>query len=111
MGNAARFMNAHLAGVVGDMEPDDELAVGEDNWAMASEGQVYLVYLKNGGAATVDLSGARDQEFSVQWFNPRVGGDLIEGPLKTVKGGPGNVSLGNPPSTGEQDWVVLLKRH
>ena len=110
MGNAARFMNDHLAGVVGDMEPNDELAIGEDNWAMAVEGQVYLIYLRNGGEAKVDLSGARDQEFSVRWFNPRVGGDLIEGAVRTARGGPENVSLGSPPNTRGQDWVVILRK-
>ena len=51
--------------------PCDNLAIGEDNWAMANEGQTYLLYMKNGGEAKVDLSGPKDKEFSVQWYNPR----------------------------------------
>ena len=76
---------------------------------MANEGQTYLIYLKNGGEVNVDLSNAAGEKFSVQWFNPRAGGDLIDGTPGTVKGGSENVTLGRPPNTTEQDWVVLLE--
>ncbi|TWU44226.1 hypothetical protein Q31b_17620 [Novipirellula aureliae] len=110
IGHAAKFMNEHLAKDIAGMKPNDDLAIGDDNWALANEGQVYLLYLKNGGEAKVDLSNAAGTTFSVQWFNPRTGGDLIDGTPKTVTGGEENVSLGMPPSTPGQDWVVLLKR-
>ena len=109
MGHAAKFMNENLAKVIADMKPDDDLADGDDNWAMADEGQTYLLYLKNGGEAKVDLSEAKDRRFLVQWFNPRIGGDLINGTPSTVNGGSKSVSLGDPPNTREQDWVILLK--
>ncbi|WP_442511825.1 DUF5060 domain-containing protein [Novipirellula sp. SH528] len=110
IGHAAKFMNKHLAKEVADMKPNDALAIGEDNWALAKEGQIYLLYLKNGGEAKVDLSNASGTTFSAQWFNPRAGGDLIDGSPKTVIGGEAKVSLGMPPNTPGQDWVVLLKR-
>ena len=110
MGHAANFMNANLAKAIVNMKPDDELAIGDDNWAIANEGQTYLLYLRNGGEAWVDLSKAGDERFTVRWFNPRTGGDLINGNPKTVSGGGANVSLGAPPNTSNQDWVVLLKR-
>ena len=78
---------------------------------MANEGQTYLIYLKNGGEVNVDLSNAAGEKFSVQWFNPRTGGSLIEGNPKTVSGGGANVSLGTPPNTLDQDWIVLLKNN
>ena len=110
MGHAAKFMNANLARAIVNMKPNDELAIGDDNWAIANEGQTYLLYLRNGGEARVDLSKAGDERFSVRWFNPRTGGDLIDGNPETVSGGGTNVSLGAPPNTSNQDWVVLLKR-
>ena len=110
MGNAAKFMNENLAKEIADMKPNDDLTAGEDNWAMANEGQTYLLYLKNGGQAIVDLSGAKGQQFSVQWYNPRTDGDLVDGTPGTVNGGTENVSLGSPPNTTGQDWVVLLKK-
>jgi hypothetical protein len=109
VGLAARFMNEQLAKEIADMIPHDDLVVGQNNWAMANEGKTYLLYLKNGGEAVVDLSKASNQKFSVQWFNPRDGGDLISGSPATVKGGSKKASLGAAPSTPEQDWVVLLK--
>jgi hypothetical protein len=109
MGYAAKFMNANLAKEVVNMKPNDDLVFGEDNWALANEGQTYLFYLKNGGEAKVDLSQAKDTDFSVQWFNPREGGELIGGTPGNVLGGSENVSLGIPPNTPEQDWVILLK--
>lgn len=110
MGHAAKFMNENLAREIADMKPNDDLAIGEDNWAMADEGKTYLLYLKDGGEARVDLSKAGDERFTVRWFNPRTGGDLIDGNPKTVFGGGANVSLGTPPNTSGQDWVVLLSR-
>jgi hypothetical protein len=92
------------------MKPNDELAIGDDNWAIANEGQTYLLYLRNGGEARVDLSKARDERFAVRWFNPRTGGGLVDGNPKTVSGGAARMSLGTPPNTSNQDWVVLLNR-
>ena len=109
IGHAARFMNQHLAKDVANMIPNDDLVVGEDNWAMADEGSTYLLYLKNGGEAKVDLSAAQGQTFSVSWFDPRTGGDLIDGSPLTVTGGSKDVLLGVPPNFPEGDWVVLLK--
>ena len=109
MGYAAKFMNENLAKEIVNMKPNDALAIGEKNWALADEGQTYLLYLKNGGEATVDLSGAKDQTFSVQWYNPRSGGELIDGTPGTVNGGSEKASLGVPPNTIDQDWVVLLR--
>lgn len=109
MGIAAKFMNSNLATEVVNMIPNDNLAMGEENWALANEGQTYLVYLKNGGEGTVDLSGAHGRDFSVQWFNPRTGGALMTGTPGTVTGGAKNVSLGYPPDSLGQDWVILLK--
>ena len=109
MGHAATFMNQHVAKEIADMKPNDDLAIGDDNWAMADVGRTYLLYLKNGGEAFVDLSGADEQTFSVQWFNPRAGGDLTDGPRGSVIGGSASVSLGNPPNSIDQDWAILLK--
>ena len=109
MGHAATFMNEHVAKEIADMKPNDDLAIGDDNWAMADVGRTYLLYLKNGGEAFVDLSGADDQTFSVNWFNPRAGGDLTDGPRRTVIGGSASVSLGKPPNSIDQDWAILLK--
>jgi len=57
---------------------------------------------------SLDL-GNSGKEFSVQWYDPRNGGALLEGSITTVVGN-GIQSLGNPPSEQNKDWVVLLKK-
>lgn len=109
MGYASKFMNTYLAKEVVNMKSNDALINGEDNWSLANEGQTYLLYLKHGGEARLDLSQANKKKFSVQWYNPSTGGVLIDGTPGTVKGGSENVSLGLPPGAPGQDWVVLLK--
>jgi hypothetical protein len=52
--------------------------------------------------------GDSGKEFSVNWYNPREGGELQEGSVKSVQA-KGTVKLGFPPAEKEKDWVVLLK--
>jgi len=77
-------------------------------YCLAKAGEVYLVYLPNGGTTELDLAGASGN-FTVKWFNPRAGGALRDGSVKSVKGG-GSVSLGQPPADFTQDWVALVRR-
>ncbi len=93
-----------------ELRPADELVGNEkhDNsvYCLAKAGDVYLVYLPNGGAAELDLTGTAG-EFQVQWFNPREGGDLQAGSVKSVTAG-GRVSTG---SAGDNaDWLAVIRR-
>ena len=60
----------------------------------------WVIYLENGGSATVDLSSAAGL-FSVEWLNPRSGEFVLGVP---VEGG-GQVELAAPDSS---DWVVSI---
>ncbi|MEM9157756.1 MAG: DUF5060 domain-containing protein [Verrucomicrobiota bacterium] len=87
--------------------------IGNDNrnnskYCLAKEGEIYLIYLPNGGSADLDLS-KDESKFSVSWFNPREGGKLQKGSTKSVKGGK-KVNLGKPPADPSEDWVVLLRK-
>jgi hypothetical protein len=77
-------------------------------YCFAKPGTLYLVYLPTGGACELDLTAAQG-EFSVSWFNPRTGGVLAEGAVKTLTGG-GRVSPGAPPADVREDWLLLLRR-
>ena len=55
-------------------------------FCFAKAGEVYLVYLPNGGSATLDLGGVTGQ-FNVSWFDPRSGGALKRGSVASVTGG------------------------
>jgi len=95
-----------------EMEPRDELLTGEstDNGGgqvFAKPGQVYAVSMPNTtSTGSLDLSGVSG-EFQKRWFNPRTG--TFEGATQTVTGG-GKRSLGTPPSSIPDDWVVLFKK-
>ena len=73
-------------------------------YCFAKSGELYLVFLRDGGRTKLDLTGARGN-LKVQWFNPRTGGKLADGSVKSVAGGE-VVALGNPPADADQDWVV-----
>ncbi len=68
----------------------------------------YLVYLPNGGTTDLDLSGATGS-FTVNWFNPRTGGALAGGPVKSVNGG-GKVALGTSPADADEDWLAIIRK-
>lgn len=88
-----------------EMTSSDEL-VNEGNYALAKANEIYLVYLPYGGEAIIDLSGV-DGEFEVNWYNPRSGGELIDG--ETINGG-SKVALGSGPNDADKDWAILLKK-
>lgn len=95
-----------------DMSGADELmgnsVGGESYYCLAKPGERYLVYLPWGGVSTIDLRGDQG-EYTVKWFNPRTGGALVDGPVKTVQAGQ-RARLGLPPAEPEEDWVILLRR-
>jgi hypothetical protein len=89
------------------MTPYNEYAIGDNNWCLAQPGLVYLIYLPEGGMASIDLSDEIGM-FQIKWFDPRNGGELQETDLREVSGGD-LVSLGEPPVNSELDWLVLIK--
>jgi hypothetical protein len=95
-----------------DMEPADALvgnAVEDDSrYALAQRGELYLVYLPDGGSAELDLTGTSGR-YGVSWFDPRHGGPLRPGSVVTLTGG-GRSSIGLPPSEPRQDWLVVVRR-
>ena len=85
-----------------EMENQDEIV--NEGYCLAKAYDTYVIYLPNGGSTNIDLVG----EYSVQWYDPRNGGDLQNGSITSVVGGQ-NVSLGNPPNSQSLDWVILLR--
>jgi hypothetical protein len=58
--------------------PRPELA--STKYCLVNPGQQYLVYLPEGGAATVDLSDA-EGELAVEWFSPSSGETTVAAPI------------------------------
>ncbi len=89
-----------------EMANDDGLLSGADGYCFRKPGEVYVVFLK---AATGGKLKLPEGDYSVRWYNPRTGGDLQTGSVKTITGGD-TVSLGNPPTDPEKDWALLIKK-
>lgn len=70
----------------------------------AKAGELYLVYLPNGGSTDLDLSAAKGM-FSVAWFNPREGGALK--PSDTQFEGGAKTKLTSP---DESDWLGVIRK-
>ena len=100
---ALEFFHRHLP--FWEMEPANELVSGvSDGRVLAKGEQIYAVQLPAGGNAKLKVGRG---SYRVRWYNPRAGGALQTGVVRTVKG-PGIVALGAPPGAG--DWVALLGR-
>ncbi|APZ94436.1 DUF5060 domain-containing protein [Fuerstiella marisgermanici] len=93
-----------------DMQPADELVgnAGHDNskYCFAKSGEVYVVYLPKGGTTDLDLTSASGT-FTVKWFDPRNGGELLNGSVASIEGGKVR-SIGQ--HDGDGDRVALVRR-
>lgn len=88
------------------MSSMDDLTDNTHDYVLAKKDDVYVVYLPKVEETKIDLSD-NTSKYSVQWYNPRIGGPLKTGSVKTIKGGK-KVSIGNPPSN-DGDWVAILQ--
>jgi len=93
---------------VNEMNSKNEVISSRGDFCFAKAGDSYIILLKKGGASMLNLEGEKG-EYTVDWFNPRTGGALQKGALKSVKGG-SKEGLGLPPSDEEKDWVVVVRK-
>ncbi|HUU18518.1 MAG TPA: DUF5060 domain-containing protein [Sedimentisphaerales bacterium] len=89
------------------MTHHDELTSAKDDYCFAELGRTYAIYLPNGGTTNLDL-GNNSGTFSIQWYNPRIGGKLQKGTVAEITG-PGPVGIGQAPDEIDKDWVALIK--
>ena len=95
---------------LGEMKSANALVGNTKNdnsrYCFAKAGEVYLVYLPNGGTSKLNLEG-QSGGFTISWFNPRKGGKVVE--TATVTGGQ-EVDLGEPPSDTNKDWLAIVRK-
>lgn len=103
---ALEFFQAHLP--FHEMVCKDELIDVKDGFCFTKEGEIYAIYLYEGSDCKLDLSN-HGGTFSVQWYNPRAGGGLVNGSVTEIEGNK-TVNLGNPPGDQGKDWVILVKK-
>lgn len=101
--NAIPFWDAENAdGLVGNAQNDNS------KYCLARRGDLFVVYLPAGGTTSLDLANDA-AAFRVHWYDPRRGGPLQAGSVRAVQG-PGVVLLGQPPTDGDEDWVIFVRR-
>lgn len=95
-----------------DMENTDVLAGNNhhDNsiYCFSKPGEIYLVYLPEGGTASLDLQ-EHTGTYSLEWFDPRNGGETIKGSISEIHG-KGLQNLGLPPDLVNDDWLVVVRK-
>ncbi len=102
---ARKFFEMHIP--FWEMEPSDDLTSDTLSYCLAKKDQIYVVYLPMElNTTSIDLGGS-GKEYSVAWYNPREGGAMVEGSIKSING-ERNTPLGYPPRDPDKDWVVLL---
>ena len=105
--NALTFFRTYLP--FWDMDTADELiSSGGEAYGFAKEDEVYAFYLLEGGESQIDLT-ASTETYSVSWYDPRNGGELLNGNITEVNGGE-LFSPGLPPNNATLDWVLLMKK-
>ncbi|MEM6889065.1 MAG: DUF5060 domain-containing protein, partial [Pseudomonadota bacterium] len=91
-----------------EMRSRDRWTLEDDNFAFADPGNIYVIYLPNGGPITLDLA-AYSGTFDIVWFNPRADQPGFLGTVETVEAGSA-VSLGAPHFDISEDWAVIVRR-
>ena len=91
-----------------EMNSHNELISSKGDFCFAKEGDTYIALLKK-GAGQLDLKD-HDGSYSVKWFDPRNGGTLHNGSVKSIKGN-GMKSLGTAPNNPEKDWIVVVRQN
>ena len=64
---------------VSQMRHADELTPDPADYVFAKRGEIYAVYVPEGGTAELDLSGVNGR-YTVKWYDPRNGGELRMAP-------------------------------
>ena len=90
------------------MQNDNSISTASDDYGFYKSDDTYVVYLKDGGTTSLDLTAASGT-FEVKWFDPRNGGSLQNGTVGIVEGGD-FVSLGDAPNSTTEDWAILVRK-
>ena len=104
--HALEFFQKYLSFT--EMRHNDGLTSAPDDYCFAIPGKIYAVCLPAGGTTELDLGEGSEILYTVHWFNPRAGGELLGGTVTSLNG-PGKQSIGLPPVETDKDWVALIR--
>lgn len=91
------------------MQAADELVVQKNDrpvYVLAEPNRRYWIYLHQAHPCRLNLKGVEGQ-FTVRWYDPRHGGDLLKGSVETISGGEEH-ELGMPPKDSQEDWLAVV---
>ncbi|MAB79673.1 MAG: hypothetical protein CMJ89_10020 [Planctomycetes bacterium] len=103
--NAVQFFQRYLP--FERMLHNDALTSVPGAGVLAEEGEVYAIYLPNGGSGDLNLGTSADT-FTIGWFDPLAGGALQGGTVAETSG-PGLVPIGESPDPS-RDWAAVVRR-
>lgn len=103
---ALHFFNEFLPFT--EMESADYLLTNEKAYCFAKKGDIYAIYLPEGGTSQLDMTDASDT-FEVLWYSPRTGGELMENQVNEIAGGE-IVEINGAPDRKNEDWAVLIRK-
>ena len=104
--HAMDFFDSHLP--YWEMEPLENLTTDKSARCFGKPEHVYAIYITSPGNGEIGLSLPTGQ-YTLQWFDPKNGGQLQEGSITKFDGG-ASQALGNPPIVDNRDWVVLVEK-
>ncbi|WP_218597726.1 DUF5060 domain-containing protein [Polaribacter sp. NJDZ03] len=102
--HALDFFNTYLP--FNKMHAADGLTDNPDDYVFVENDKTYAIYLPEVKETKINLFGST-KKYVVKWYNPRTGGELVNGSIKRITGG-GEKSIGLPPNK-DKDWVALIK--
>jgi hypothetical protein len=100
LGIAANLLNRQVDQLVG-MQPDNEIIIEGTGYCLARPGTEYVVYIREGGQALLDL-GEPASQYQIRLVNPRTGEDHAN--RQEVDGNRIRLFL---PDAG--DWLIHLR--
>jgi len=103
---ALHFFDTHIP--FWNMAPADALTTDSTSFCLAATDEIYAIYLHPGTETTSLDLGTSGKTFLIHWYNPRTGGELKTGSVKSVVAN-GSVGVGYPPEEVGNDWVALIK--
>ncbi|QVY64088.1 DUF5060 domain-containing protein [Polaribacter sp. Q13] len=101
---ALNFFNKYLP--FNKMHAADGLTDNLDDYVFAENDNTYAIYVPEVKETKINLFGST-KKYIIKWYNPRTGGELVNGTVKKITGG-GEKSIGFPPNK-DKDWVALIK--
>ena len=108
--HALEFFQGHLP--FWEMWPANGLATDGNAFVFAKEGEVYAAYMPEAWRTRLAVAPG---SYTLHWYDPRNGGDLLAAPGGTVKAEQGQMRRAgglelSPPKDPGKDWVALLRR-